>query len=144
MTITDVIKLLPLTVPSFRLEFGTVQDTRPSSGDRAKTPSQVQHSNDIIAMLSPDGERVALGKGLKARGNVENWLGMVEENMMVTLRRLLKASIQDFEVSDKNDWVVRLVEHYCEFKFFLVFYCYDIRSSDWANSMKWKKLKIIF
>ena len=91
-----------------RLEFGTVQDTRPSSGDRAKTPSQVQHSNDIIAMLSPDGERVALGKGLKARGNVENWLGMVEENMMVTLRRLLKASIQDFEVSDKNDWVVRL------------------------------------
>ena len=60
-------------------------------------------------MLSPDGERVALAKGLKARGNVENWLGLVEENMMVTLRRLLKASIQDFEVSDKNDWVVRLV-----------------------------------
>ena len=52
---------------------------------------------------------MALGKGLKARGNVENWLGMVEENMMVTLRRLLKASIQDFEVSDKNDWVVRSV-----------------------------------
>ena len=92
-----------------RLEFGTIQDTRPGSGDRAKTPSQVQHSNDIIAMLSPDGERVALAKGLKARGNVENWLGLVEENMMVTLRRLLKASIQDFEVSDKNDWVVRLV-----------------------------------
>ena len=57
-------------------------------------------------MLSPDGERVALSKGLKARGNVEGWLGLVEENMMVTLRRLLKMSIQDFEVSDKNDWVV--------------------------------------
>jgi len=50
--------------------------------------------------------RVALSKGLKARGNVEGWLGLVEENMMVTLRRLLKMSIQDFEVSDKNDWVV--------------------------------------
>ena len=29
--------------------------------------------------------------------------------MMVTLRRLLKFSIQDHEVSDKNTWVVRYV-----------------------------------
>ena len=52
---------------TIRLEFGTVPDNRPSSGERAKTPSQVQHSNDIIGMMSPDGEKVALGKGLKAR-----------------------------------------------------------------------------
>ena len=40
---------------------------------------------------------------------MENWLGLVEENMMVTLRKLLKFAIQDFEQSDKNDWVVRYV-----------------------------------
>eukprot|EP00116_Pleurobrachia_bachei_P010577 sb/3470839/ len=68
------------------LEFGTVQDARPSSGERAKTPSQVQHSNDIIAMLSPDGERVALSKGLKARGAGTN------QNLLFRSRDWLSAN----------------------------------------------------
>ena len=46
----------------FRLEFGTVADPRPTSGDGSKTPSQVVQTNDIIAMMSPDGETVPLGK----------------------------------------------------------------------------------
>lgn len=80
-----------------RLEFGTVQDARPGSGERAKTPSQVQHSNDVIAMLSPDGERVALSKGLKARGELTLYI----------------ISLSDF-VLDFN-LAVRL----CSFSFFL-------------------------
>ena len=44
-------------------------------------------SIDIFAMLSSEGERVQLGKNLKARGNVENWLTAVEQNMVMSLRR---------------------------------------------------------
>ena len=31
-------------------------------------------STDILAMISPKGERVGLGRNLKARGPVEEWL----------------------------------------------------------------------
>lgn len=48
------------------LEFGTV--AAPSS-DGKTTPSgekqEVQITNDILAMISPEGENVSLGKGLK-------------------------------------------------------------------------------
>lgn len=39
-------------------------------------------SIDIYAMISGEGEKVALGKNLKARGNVEKWLGDVEASMI--------------------------------------------------------------
>ena len=45
-----------------------ISGERPSSGSNTK-------SNDILAMISPEGENVPLTKGLKARGNVEDWLG---------------------------------------------------------------------
>jgi dynein heavy chain len=38
-------------------------------------------------MVSSEGERILLGKNLKARGNVENWLTAVEQNMVASLRR---------------------------------------------------------
>uniref|UniRef100_A0A8C5LU47 Dynein axonemal heavy chain 6 n=1 Tax=Leptobrachium leishanense TaxID=445787 RepID=A0A8C5LU47_9ANUR len=63
-------------------------------------------SNDILAMLSPEGERVGLGKGLKARGNVEEWLGKVEEAMFSSLKRLSKAAIADYQNKSRVDWVV--------------------------------------
>ncbi|KAM8939967.1 dynein axonemal heavy chain 6 [Pelodytes ibericus] len=63
-------------------------------------------TNDILAMLSPEGERVGLGKGLKARGNVEDWLGKVEEAMFASLRRLSKAAIADYQNKNRVDWVV--------------------------------------
>jgi hypothetical protein len=44
-------------------------------------------SIDIYAMVSSEGERILLGKNLKARGNVENWLTAVEQNMVASLRR---------------------------------------------------------
>ncbi|XP_062985188.1 dynein axonemal heavy chain 6 [Elgaria multicarinata webbii] len=63
-------------------------------------------TNDILAMLSPEGERVGLGKGLKARGNVEDWLGKVEEAMFSSLRRLSKAAIADYQTRERVEWVV--------------------------------------
>ncbi|XP_044299896.1 dynein axonemal heavy chain 6 isoform X2 [Varanus komodoensis] len=63
-------------------------------------------TNDILAMLSPEGERVNLGKGLKARGNVEDWLGKVEEAMFTSLRRLSKAAIADYQTKERVEWVV--------------------------------------
>lgn len=39
-------------------------------------------SIDIFAMISGEGERVSLGKNLKARGNVEKWLCEVESSMI--------------------------------------------------------------
>ncbi|XP_070598423.1 dynein axonemal heavy chain 6 isoform X2 [Erythrolamprus reginae] len=62
-------------------------------------------TNDILAMLSPEGERVGLGKGLKARGNVEEWLGKVEEAMFTSLRRLSKAAIADYQTRERTEWV---------------------------------------
>ena len=46
-------------------------------------------SIDIFAMISSEGEKVSLGKNLKARGNVENWLTSVEQNMISSLRRFV-------------------------------------------------------
>lgn len=65
-------------------------------------------SNDILAMISPEGERVALPKGLRARGNVEEWLGKVEEAMFTSLKRSMKHSLSDFEAAEsREDWLRR-------------------------------------
>lgn len=64
-------------------------------------------SNDILAMISPEGERVSLGRGLRARGNVEEWLGKVEEAMFNSLKRILKQSLADFENSVREEWLTR-------------------------------------
>ncbi|KAI8619311.1 dynein heavy chain and region D6 of dynein motor-domain-containing protein [Chytriomyces sp. MP71] len=62
-------------------------------------------SIDISAMISPEGERVAFIKTLKARGNVEAWLGSVEEAMFSVLRRLVKVAISEYEGSKRTEWV---------------------------------------
>ncbi|XP_073398257.1 dynein axonemal heavy chain 6 [Dendrobates tinctorius] len=80
-----------------KLEFASIS----SDGDQEKV-----FTNDILAMLSPEEERVSLGKGLKARGNVEDWLGKVEEAMYSSLRRLSKAAIADYQSKSRVEWVV--------------------------------------
>ncbi|KAJ3267030.1 Dynein heavy chain 6, axonemal [Chytriomyces hyalinus] len=62
-------------------------------------------SVDIVAMVSPEGEKVMFAKTLKARGNVEAWLGSVEEAMFSVLRRLVKIAISEFEGAKRTDWV---------------------------------------
>jgi len=63
-------------------------------------------SIDIFAMNSPEGERVPFGKTLKARGNVESWLGSVEEGMVSILKRLIKAALNEYDEQDKNEWIM--------------------------------------
>ncbi|XP_067440238.1 dynein axonemal heavy chain 6 [Thunnus thynnus] len=64
------------------------------------------YSKDILSMVSPEGEKVGLTKGLKAQGNVEDWLCKVEEAMFSSLRRLSKAAIADYQVKSREEWVV--------------------------------------
>ena len=78
-----------------------------AAGGGADESSGAGASNEIIAMLSPEGERVSLGKGLRARGNVEEWLGKVEEAMFANLKKTMKNSLADFENSVREDWLTR-------------------------------------
>ncbi|CAH8627144.1 unnamed protein product [Schistosoma bovis] len=80
-----------------KLEFGITSDSM--------NKDEPVYTNDILAMLSPEGERVSLGKGLKARGNVEDWLGKVEEAMFTNLRKLMKIAINDFESLHREEWL---------------------------------------
>ncbi|KNE58518.1 hypothetical protein AMAG_04085 [Allomyces macrogynus ATCC 38327] len=65
-------------------------------------------SIDILAMISPEGEKVTFNKPLKARGNVETWLSAVEETMFATVRRMLKVALAEFTPEDRPKW---LLEH---------------------------------
>ncbi|XP_060586003.1 dynein axonemal heavy chain 6-like [Ruditapes philippinarum] len=87
-----------------KLEFGIQASDGKSTPDGE--PQEIQYSNDILAMISPENEKVSLGKGLKARGNVEEWLGKVEEAMFSNLRKLTKFAITDFERRPRSEWVV--------------------------------------
>ncbi|XP_063473624.1 dynein axonemal heavy chain 6 isoform X8 [Symphalangus syndactylus] len=88
-----------------KLEFALVPPAEGKIPGIYGEPEKV-YTNDILAMLSPEGERVSLGKGLKAQGNVEEWLGKVEEAMFTSLRRLCKAAIADYQGKLRTDWVV--------------------------------------
>lgn len=50
--------------------------------------------------------QVGLTKGLKAQGNVEDWLCKVEDAMFTSLRRLCKGAIADYQVKSREEWVV--------------------------------------
>uniref|UniRef100_A0A452TJF6 Dynein axonemal heavy chain 6 n=1 Tax=Ursus maritimus TaxID=29073 RepID=A0A452TJF6_URSMA len=88
-----------------KLEFALMPPTEGKIPGVEGEPEKI-YTNDILAMLSPEGERVSLGKGLKARGNVEEWLGKVEEAMFTSLRRLCKAAIADYRGKPRTDWVI--------------------------------------
>ena len=63
-------------------------------------------SIDIIAMKSPEGERVEMGKNLKARGNVEDWLMAVQDRMQKVLHDALKEACIDYERRPRVEWIV--------------------------------------
>lgn len=55
-----------------------------------------------------EGERVSLGKNpLKARGSVEQWLGVVEAGMVTSLRRLAKQAMANYPEEPRTDWILR-------------------------------------
>ncbi|KAH8057234.1 dynein light chain binding protein [Aureococcus anophagefferens] len=63
-------------------------------------------SIDISGMFSGEGERVGLGKNLKARGNVEDWLSAVEARMKFSLHGFMKAGLLDYEGRVRDEWVL--------------------------------------
>ena len=90
-----------------KLEFGTksaAENEEEQNVPRKSTATVL--TTDIMAMISPEGERVELTKGLKARGNVEIWLGKVEEAMFSSLRRIMKKSVSNYENQERKDWVL--------------------------------------
>lgn len=60
------------------------------------------------ALPSPagEGEVVGLGQGLKARGNVEKWLGDVEGRMVVSLRKAARAVVAAYAETARSEWVL--------------------------------------
>lgn len=78
----------------YRLEFGQKE-----GGDGKMVPT-----NDILAFLSPEGEKLQFGKGLKARGAVEEWLSKVEEAMFVAVKRYMRFGYQCYPAKDRDEW----------------------------------------
>ncbi|XP_050078309.1 dynein axonemal heavy chain 6 [Anopheles maculipalpis] len=62
-------------------------------------------TNDIIAMISPEGERLTFGVGLKARGAVEDWLSKVEEAMFLAVKRYMRHGIRVYGLKDRSYWM---------------------------------------
>ncbi|KAJ8983473.1 hypothetical protein NQ317_014931 [Molorchus minor] len=91
-----------------RLEFAVKvpDESEAEPGEKKQGPPEEVLTNDILGMISPEGEKVTLGKGLKARGNVEDWLSKVEESMFMSLRRLMKASVNHYMKHTRTEWVV--------------------------------------
>ncbi|XP_056136504.1 dynein axonemal heavy chain 6 [Lampris incognitus] len=90
------------------LDFALQSPLVPEAKGALLEPGKLEtvYSNDILAMVSPEGEKVDLTKGLRAQGNVEDWLGKVEEAMFASLRRLSKVAITDYQDKSREEWVV--------------------------------------
>eukprot|EP00958_Prasinococcus_capsulatus_P007761 scaffold712_cov404-Prasinococcus_capsulatus_cf.AAC.19 len=63
-------------------------------------------STDIFAMISAEGERVPLGRNLKARNSVENWLAALEQSMAHSLRREAHVAMLSYLQADRVRWVM--------------------------------------
>ena len=64
-----------------------------------------QGSVDIVAMKSPKGERVPLGRNLKAMGQVEEWMTSVENRMKVAIHKAMKAGLVNYAEIPRKEWV---------------------------------------
>ena len=84
-----------------------------SSYIQTEEKQEIQYTTEILAMLSPEGENVSLGKGLKARGNVEDWLGKVEEAMFSNLRKLVKSAMADYQKKVREEFVLCHASQVC-------------------------------
>ena len=65
-----------------------------------------ENSVDIYGIISPESEYVTMGKNLKARGEVENWLMATEKRMVESLRQLSKDSVVDYLTRPRHEWVM--------------------------------------
>ena len=60
---------------------------------------------EISAMNSGEGERIPFDKSMYPKGNVENWLGEVEERMKASVRMQTEVSIFDYAEKERTQWV---------------------------------------
>jgi dynein heavy chain len=44
-------------------------------------------------------------QGLKTRGNVEEWLGKVEDGMFNSLKRIMRNCLTDWHSMEREDWI---------------------------------------
>jgi len=68
---------------------------------------EINEHMDVVAMFSSEGERVPFYRPTKAKENVEVWLDGVQNNMRETLFRAMKAGLQDFDQTDRKEWVLK-------------------------------------
>lgn len=80
-------------------------------------------SIDIYGMVSAEGEKVSLGKNLKARGAVEAWLTAVEQAMVSNIRRIAKQGVQEYAETDRTKWI--------RYVFCVVLCCFSFLFSAW-------------
>jgi dynein heavy chain, axonemal len=79
-----------------KIEFVTKEGDK--KGERVMT-------NDILCMISPEGEKIQFARGLKARGAVEDWLGKVEDAMFTSLKRCMKIAYLSYPLKDRIIWL---------------------------------------
>ncbi|KAK0159286.1 hypothetical protein PV328_010182 [Microctonus aethiopoides] len=60
---------------------------------------------EITRMYSAENEEVYLRPSIYPVGNVENWLGRVEESMRNTLREIIRDALATIEITPRNQWV---------------------------------------
>lgn len=64
-----------------------------------------EEDSEITTMFSAEYEEVRLSPSIYPVGNVENWLGQVEEAMRNTLREIIRASLAVVETTPRKEWV---------------------------------------
>lgn len=117
----------------YRLEFAAATPQEESVESTPPVATELLFTTDILSMISPEGEKVGLGKGLKARGNVEDWLGKVEESMFATLKRRMKMAMGDFETRGRQSFLwshpSQVLPSSSPFFFFFFFSTYSLTST---------------
>ena len=53
----------------------------------------------VQALMSLEGERIALGPNLKARGALEDWLGLLEDHVRKALYKAMKVAVAEYGAS---------------------------------------------
>jgi len=59
----------------------------------------------ITRMYSAEYEEVTLRPSIYPEGNVENWLGQIENAMRNTLRELIGEALEAVETTSRNQWI---------------------------------------
>lgn len=90
------------------LEYAVFKNIRYSNNYINKFILQLTFEDDlkITQMFSAEEECVDLDPTLYPKGNVENWLALVEQSMVNTVRVTLGKSLNDLMTKEKKDWVL--------------------------------------